>query len=465
MAKGNVISELSTEQEFRLVEICENWRAVALDTSPLDKDEARSAIDALYEAAGLEPPEMYLWLDSPIEAAMVTHLIAREENFGRPSLNKPPLSLDVINEALDQHRLAALRNQLGKDGFQEHWLDQVPIAWRLDRARHYFHDDQVMRKVSPELMRRIRVECRKVQPDFETPLLAELHKHDRDGDDGYLWRNTRTASNCHKLAAIDFLRSLKIKRQQPINEMFAVARTCGWWAGFEYFAIVTPKPRNISLDEWGNLHSTAGMAVEYRDGRGLYAFHGIPLPARSIEDPRSMTISDIVSGDDSRAEVILIQQYGWERFVKDAGLELVHQDQISSENEDIPVMRGGQVVGVRSGREVASLYRASELTDAFQDSPMTFVHLVDPVSGYESVLRVGGGKRAYSALAGCFRANDFEGENLRKSLACMSEEPYKTCRPFSRNGVKQPIRMMPIREAIEALADLPGLTAVGAVQG
>ena len=63
----------------------------------------------------------------------------------------------------------------------------------------------------------------------------------------------------------------------------AVAKTCGWLLPYDKLCVITERPMLILRDEQGRLHSTTGKALEYNDGWGIYAHHGVRVPAEVIE--------------------------------------------------------------------------------------------------------------------------------------------------------------------------------------
>jgi hypothetical protein len=68
------------------------------------------------------------------------------------------------------------------------------------------------------------------------------------------------------------------------------------------------------------LHSADGMAVTYRDGWGLWCWHGRRVPRWVIENA---SVSRIAAEPNVEIRRCAIEALGWERFIRDAGLTLV----------------------------------------------------------------------------------------------------------------------------------------------
>jgi len=58
----------------------------------------------------------------------------------------------------------------------------------------------------------------------------------------------------------------------------AIARSCGYWWPNRRFCIASDRPSSLSLDERGRLHAEGHMAIQYRDGWGLWMLHGVRVP-------------------------------------------------------------------------------------------------------------------------------------------------------------------------------------------
>ena len=69
------------------------------------------------------------------------------------------------------------------------------------------------------------------------------------------------------------------------------------------------------------------MAVEYSDGWGVYAWHGLRIPSYFIERKSEITIKQIRDEKNSEFRRVLSDLYGRDRFIKDIGaVELGRDD-------------------------------------------------------------------------------------------------------------------------------------------
>jgi hypothetical protein len=88
----------------------------------------------------------------------------------------------------------------------------------------------------------------------------------------------------------------------------------GYWFGKDV-ALVVRKPRLLAFDDAGRLHSATGRCVEYRDGWGFFAWHGVPVPERVILEPDELTRDDFLSERNVETRRIIQERMGAERFV------------------------------------------------------------------------------------------------------------------------------------------------------
>jgi hypothetical protein len=65
----------------------------------------------------------------------------------------------------------------------------------------------------------------------------------------------------------------------------------GYWLGKEV-ALIVRRPKVLSLDAAGRLHSETGKCIEYRDGWGFYAWHGVRVSENAILPSDSLTLND-----------------------------------------------------------------------------------------------------------------------------------------------------------------------------
>jgi hypothetical protein len=102
----------------------------------------------------------------------------------------------------------------------------------------------------------------------------------------------------------------------PLEGLWGLARSTGWWWPFRRAVIVTPRPCELHMVS-GRLHRDGGPALAYPDGFALWRLHGVEvpdwlaaLPADAIDPHRLLAI---VNGEVRRE---FLRKVGIERALR-----------------------------------------------------------------------------------------------------------------------------------------------------
>jgi hypothetical protein len=111
------------------------------------------------------------------------------------------------------------------------------------------------------------------------------------------------------------------------NELCVLAhfneRVSGYWLGTER-AVLVRRPHLLALDQEGRLHSTTGQCLEYRDGWGFYAWHGVRVPEQVILAPEQLTGQDWSEARNVEVRRIIQERMGG-RSVSELGGTLIDE--------------------------------------------------------------------------------------------------------------------------------------------
>ncbi len=114
-------------------------------------------------------------------------------------------------------------------------------------------------------------------------------------------------------------------------EAYSDANAAGPWSPLNGYAIVAERPhvvRSEYIDPSGQsqghrrLHADDGAAVLWSDGTASHIVHGLRLPFDLMQPGRS--IQRILHERNAEIRRIAIERFGWDRFVIEADLTLVH---------------------------------------------------------------------------------------------------------------------------------------------
>jgi hypothetical protein len=73
------------------------------------------------------------------------------------------------------------------------------------------------------------------------------------------------------------------------------------------------------------LHNDKGAAVE-SDVENLYFWHGVMVPSYAVTHPEWITVDEIEHETNAEVRRVLIERYGQQRYLLDAGAKEIHRD-------------------------------------------------------------------------------------------------------------------------------------------
>jgi hypothetical protein len=124
-------------------------------------------------------------------------------------------------------------------------------------------------------------------------------------------------------------------------------RTAGWWFPHRGALLVCERPSQIHLEPaqgrpgTQQLHSAAGAAMSWPGGWSLHAWHGCLTPGWIIEHPDLITVPHIERAENAEVRRVMIERYGWERYIRDCGATVV--DSVPMDHP-IPGLRGARLL-------------------------------------------------------------------------------------------------------------------------
>ncbi|HEV7964775.1 MAG TPA: hypothetical protein VGP57_19690 [Actinoplanes sp.] len=300
----------------------DEWLGHARTARPADRSAAEAAITDLYADVGRPAPD-FVWVPSP---AAARHLLPRSRL--RLSIHDgPPVTGPWRLRTQLANRLSALRHALDARTGRRHdasWSFTRPPAAVSERdpiealragvsLTHLFHTGVT------EVVRR------SVRDGLGTPLRAA-------GDHGTMDLTFYGQHEAHWIAPYDIRRRTGLATYRPddarrLDTWAWIARSAGWWWADEGRCVISERPVTVHTEpvpgtQHGEfrLHGEHGMAVEYADGWGVHAWHGMPVPAWVVHEP---TVEHIRAEPNIEVRRCAVERIGWETYLDQAALELV----------------------------------------------------------------------------------------------------------------------------------------------
>jgi hypothetical protein len=113
----------------------------------------------------------------------------------------------------------------------------------------------------------------------------------------------------------------------PAAGLTRIAESSGWWWPFAGAIIFTDRPARLRRDERGRLHSDDGAAIQYPDGWGIYAWHGVRVAEAVILRPEQLTIEQIRNEPNAEVRRVMLERFGFDRYLSASGAIPVHADE------------------------------------------------------------------------------------------------------------------------------------------
>ena len=278
------IEQLTRKQIAMLDTVRNEWLGHGLATGPADRVQAEEGVRLAYQAAGLTPPRIVIWLDSPLAGAIGAEFLRRILK----EISGPQVGDQVRDQVWDQVR-AQVWYQVGDQVWAQVW-------------------DQVRAQVRDQVWDQVRAQVR-----------------DQVGDQ--VWRAVCGQHEASWLSFFSFFReACELEVCKRLEGLSMVARHAGWWWPFNGAVILTERPTQLHRDAGWRLHSETTAAIQYHDGWGIWAIHGVRVPQNVVEDPASITLGSIEKERNAEVRRVMIERYGLGRYVRDAQFEVLDAD-------------------------------------------------------------------------------------------------------------------------------------------
>jgi hypothetical protein len=111
-----------------------------------------------------------------------------------------------------------------------------------------------------------------------------------------------------------FKRACLLEAQtEKLTGLTEITESAGWFLPHEHICWITERHRRVCRNGRGQLHSHDGMAVEYPDGWGVWAWNGVRVNEQIILSPDSLTPDQIAKESNAQIRQVMVERVGIER--------------------------------------------------------------------------------------------------------------------------------------------------------
>ena len=307
-----------------------------LDIAPVDEDLAESLLWQAYAAAGLPPPQHIHWLDGPME--LIAAVGRNDNSIEIDDIYTERVAQcvwdDLAQEIDEVNRLQTsivesvdCRARDVERSVEKRIRTKFGLWWASERVAAQIWD-LVARPVVRRIKDSVGEALARAAHDSFTHLntnrpwnLDRVWARYEANHETYRWLSLCAYDAAPHLAYLEYFHSYYGPHQAhalaQLNPLVS-----GYWLG-RTVALLVRKPTVLARDAAGRLHNTTGPAVQYADGWGLYALHGVLVPSWIIERPaEEITRDDFFAQPNSEVRRVIQERMG-ERFIWEVGARFV----------------------------------------------------------------------------------------------------------------------------------------------
>jgi hypothetical protein len=276
--------ELTSEQTGLMGQYKRAWQDISLSVDPIDPAVVSGIVAEIYDYLERPVPQIHCF------ASIYGAMDAATEQFGNPYLDRTCFqAVARLAYEIDQQIVQQIRDGIGR------WDGRVSEGLRPDP---WIDLDQAL--------------AESLDIHYTGQAHYDIQQYTEYGLRQYWFLSL--SEYRYDAAFFDFHYSVANPiLSQPIEatvwQIFEkLMKSCGWMIPFESVCFVSDQPRKILTDDQGQFHGNGETALEFADGRGLYAHHGIVLPASYGRLPLGEWLpSSIQTEEDKQLQTLLIQ--------------------------------------------------------------------------------------------------------------------------------------------------------------
>ena len=106
-----------------------------------------------------------------------------------------------------------------------------------------------------------------------------------------------------------------------------IAESVNWWSPFKDVCFISDRPMVTKMDAENRLHREDGAAIEYRDGWGVYSWHGTRVPGEWIKNKKSLTATMALTWKNVEQRRAACEILGWVNVLEELKAKTINRDE------------------------------------------------------------------------------------------------------------------------------------------
>jgi hypothetical protein len=267
-----MITELTHEQKARFSEFVKKWTDIGLCTLPADRLRAEHGIRLAYKSANLNAPLKIVWTASPL-AQGLTRLVVIKKLSASVGDSVGASVWDSVRASVG----ASVRASVG-DSVWDSVRDSVGASVRAS-------------------------------------VWASVWDSVWDSVGDSVWDSGYGQHDASWLSFYDYFRQVCTLETatNPIHGLSEIAQAAGWFLPHKHICWISERHHRVCRNSRGQLHSHDGMAIEYPDGWGVWAWNGVRVTEQIILRPDTLTAEQIAKESNAQVRQVMVERIGIEQ--------------------------------------------------------------------------------------------------------------------------------------------------------
>ena len=259
------------------------WYQDDFQNTPTRRNEAEAAVNLLYERAGHPPPSRFVWFLSPFDLVSKLRFETKCKINDDISCSWEEVAVALLAESENSSDVSTVisihpNNTTATTGYGE-FIGRASLSWMRDPDNN---DVPLVNQL--ELF--WGYEIREAVGDSIEHIKHPMATHWADKF-LFFWIQFIFSPNwIHTALSYEYLAEFFSMPEllQTVEPIRRVLKTCDWIIATEEVCFLSEKHIIAHHDKTGKLHSDSGLALEYADGWGIYAHHGIRIPSQEYHE-------------------------------------------------------------------------------------------------------------------------------------------------------------------------------------
>ena len=135
---------------------------------------------------------------------------------------------------------------------------------------------------------------------------------------------------CHEAGWLSYYEYFKdvcgIQDCAKLDGLTEYSKQAGWASVYEDVVVIQDRPEHILFDDQGRVHSETDAAIKYRDGTGVYMWHGVRVPAEWINKKSELSAKTALTWENIEQRRAACEIVGWAQVLRELNAKTIDVD-------------------------------------------------------------------------------------------------------------------------------------------